>query len=228
MSKFLIIISFFIIISAKEFYNYKHYNLSEFLPLNKDKSIFLVDTRDYSKIIKGIIPNSIAIPLKIRYNITITALIEKTEKIILITEKRKYKNSLQLTEKLGYKNILGYFFIEDWTNELITINDIKLNENSIKKKKKDYELIDIREEDEHKKNGNIKDTINIPFSTIKNNLNNINKSKINYIMDKRGYKSAILISFLLREGYDKNKLFIVKGGYFKLKLFYKKEKKEDL
>ena len=228
MSKFLIIISFFIIISAKEFYNYQHYNLSEFLPLNKDKSIFLVDTRDYSKIIKGIIPNSIAIPLKIRYNITITALIEKTEKIILITEKRKYKNSLQLTEKLGYKNILGYFFIEDWTNELITINDIKLNENSIKKIKKDYELIDIREEDEHKKNGNIKDTINIPFSTIKNNLNNINKSKINYIMDKRGYKSAILISFLLREGYDKNKLFIVKGGYFKLKLFYKKEKKEDL
>ena len=106
--------------------------------------------------------------------------------------------------------------------------EIKLNENSIKKIKKEYELIDIREEDEHKKNGNIKDTINIPFSTIKNNLNNINKSKINYIMDRRGYKSAILISFLLREGYDKNKLFIVKGGYFKLKLFYKKEKKEDL
>ena len=133
MSKFLIIISFFIIISAKEFYNYKHYNLSEFLPFTKNKSLFLVDTRDYSKILKGIIPNSIAIPLKIRYNITITALIEKNEKIILITEKRKYKNSLQLTEKLGYKNILGYFFIEDWTNELITINDIKLNENSIKK-----------------------------------------------------------------------------------------------
>ena len=228
MSKFLIIFSFLTIISAKEFYNYKHYNLSEFLPFTKNKSLFLVDTRDYSKILKGIIPNSIAIPLKIRYNLTITSLIEKNEKIIIIAEKRKHKNSLQLTEKLGYKNILGYFFIEDWTNELITINEIKLNENSIKKIKKEYELIDIREEDEHKKNGNIKDTTNIPFSTIKNNLNNINKSKINYIMDKRGYKSAILISFLLREGYDKNKLFIVKGGFFKLKLFYKKEKKEDL
>ena len=228
MSKFLIIFSFLTIISAKEFYNYKHYNLSEFLPFTKNKSLFLVDTRDYSKILKGIIPNSIAIPLKIRYNLTITSLIEKNEKIIIIAEKRKHKNSLQLTEKLGYKNILGYFFIEDWKDDLFKINEIKLNEKNIKNIKKEYELIDIREEDEQKKNGNVKNTINIPLTTIKNNLNKINKSKTNYFMDKRGYKSVTLISFLIREGYDKDKLFNVKGGFFKVNFYLKKLKKEDL
>jgi len=228
MSKFLIISFFFIFISAKEFYNYKRYNLSEFEPLIKDKSYFLIDTRDYSKVVKGIIPNTIAISLKVRYNFTITSLIEKTDKIILISEKRKYRNSLLLTEKLGYKNIMGYFFIEEWKKELYQINEIKLNNTNLKNIKKEFELIDIREEEEHKKNGNIQNTINVPFSKIKNNLKNINKSKINYIMDTRGYKSAILITYLIREGYDINKLFNVKGGYYRMNLIKKPKKKEDL
>ena len=228
MSKLLIISFFFIFISAKEFYNYKRYNLSEFEPLIKDKSYFLIDTRDYSKILKGIIPNTIAISLKVRYNYTMNSLIEKTDKIILISEKRKYKNSLLLTEKLGYTNIMGYFFIEEWTKDLNQINEIKLNETNLKNMNKEFQLIDIREEEEHKKHGSIKNTINVPFSTIKNNLKNINKSKINYIMDTRGYKSAILITVLLREGYDKNKLFNVKGGYYRMNLIKKPKKKEDL
>ena len=47
-------------------------------------------------------------------------------------------------------------------------------------------------------------------------------------MDKRGYKSVTLISFLIREGYDKDKLFNVKGGFFKVNFYLKKLKKEDL
>ena len=91
MSK-LIFLLFFTLILCQTQKTYKKFTFDEIEKLTNDKSVFLVDTRDFRKILKkGIVPNSIVVSLRDKYNSTLTNLIDKNAKLILITDK---KNSI--------------------------------------------------------------------------------------------------------------------------------------
>jgi rhodanese-related sulfurtransferase len=228
MSKtFLFLLLFTTLTCAKV---YKQFTADEIEKLINDKSVYLVDTRNPPKIIKkGIIPNSIVISLREKYNSTLRSLINSNDKIILLTDKKKFNLTLSYTEKLGFTNVLGYFMIKDWKKPFNQISKIKLTRKKLKQITHQYELIDVREKGKQQKKGNVKKSVNIPLSEFKANINKIDRNKINYFMSGKGFKSMTAVSYLLREGYDINKLSYVVGGYKKAReKIMRKKKRQDL
>ena len=215
MSK-LIFLLFFTLILCQTQKTYKKFTFDEIEKLTNDKSVFLVDTRDFRKILKkGIVPNSIVVSLRDKYNSTLTNLIDKNAKLILITDKKKFNLTLSYTERLGFKNVLGYFMIKDWKKDLNKISKIKLTRKKLKEISNKYDLIDVRETTKQKKKGNLKKSVNVPLSEFKTNFSKIDKNKVNYFMSGKGFKSLTAISYLMREGYDSKNLFYVIGGFKK-------------
>jgi rhodanese-related sulfurtransferase len=228
MSK-LIFLLFFTLILCQTQKTYKKFTFDEIEKLTNDKSVFLVDTRDFPKILKkGIVPNSIVVSLRDKYNSTLTNLIDKNAKLILITDKKKFNLTLSYTERLGFKNVLGYFMIKDWKKDLNKISKIKLTRKKLKEISNKYDLIDVRETTKQKK-GNLKKSVNVPLSEFKTNFSKIDKNKVNYFMSGKGFKSLTAISYLMREGYDSKNLFYVIGGFKKThQKIIKKKKRQDL
>lgn len=230
MSKSLIFLLLFTTLLCQNQKTYKQFTFEEIEKLTNDKSVFLVDTRNFPKILKkGIVPNSIVVSLREKYNSTLTNLIDKNAKLILITDKKKFNLTLSYTERLGFKNVLGYFMIKDWKKDLNKISKIKLTRKKLKEISNQYDLIDVREPRKQQKKGNLKKSVNVPLSEFKTNFSKINKNKVNYFMSGKGFKSLTAISYLMREGYDSKKLFYVIGGYKRTQQkIVKKKKRQDL
>ena len=228
MSKTFIILLLFTTLTCDKVY--KQFTADEIEKLINDKSVYLVDTRDPLKIIKkGIIPNSIVISIREKYNSTLRSLINSNDKIILLTDRKKFNLTLSYTERLGFTNVLGYFMIKDWKKPLNQISKIKLTRRKLKQITHQYELIDVREKRKQQIKGNVKKSINIPLSEFKTNLNKIDRNKINYFMSGKGFKSITAVSYLLREGYDINKLSYIIGGYKRAyEKLMRKKKRQDL
>ena len=228
MSKtFFLLLLFTLILCQKK--EYKKFTPEEIEKLINDKSVFLIDTRNFKKILKkGIIPNSIVVSLT-KYNSTLSNLLDKNSKIILLTDKKKFNLTLNYTERLGFTNVLGYFMVREWKKDFNKISKIKLTRRKLREISKQYDLIDVREPNKQKKKGNVNKSVNIPISQIKNNFRRIDRNKLNYFMSGKGFKTLTAISFLMREGYDNKKLFYVIGGYERAhEKLIRKKKRQDL
>ena len=228
MSKtFFLLLLFTLILCQKK--EYKKFTPEEIEKLINDKSVFLIDTRNFKKILKkGIIPNSIVVSLT-KYNSTLSNLLDKNSKLILLTDKKKFNLTLNYTERLGFTNVLGYFMVREWKKDFNKISKIKLTRRKLKEISKHYDLIDVRETKKQQKKGNLKKSLNMPLSQFKTSFNTIKKDKFNYFMSGKGSKSLTAISYLMREGYDSKKLFYVIGGYERAQQkFFRKKKRQDL
>ena len=150
MSKtFFLLLLFTLILCQKK--EYKKFTPEEIEKLINDKSVFLIDTRNFKKILKkGIIPNSIVVSLT-KYNSTLSSLLDKNSKIILLTDKKKFNLTLNYTERLGFTNVLGYFMVREWKKDFNKISKIKLTRRKLREISKKYDLIDVRETNKQKK-----------------------------------------------------------------------------
>jgi rhodanese-related sulfurtransferase len=228
MSKtFFLLLLFTLILCQKK--EYKKFTPEEIEKLINDKSVFLIDTRNFKKILKkGIIPNSIVVSLT-KYNSTLSNLLDKNSKLILLTDKKKFNLTLNYTERLGFTNVLGYFMVREWKKDFNKISKIKLTRRKLREISKQYDLIDVREPNKQKKKGNVNKSVNIPISQFKNNFRRIDRNKLNYFMSGKGFKTLTAISYLMREGYDNKKLFYVIGGYERAhEKLIRKKKRQDL
>ena len=228
MSKtFFLLLLFTLILCQKK--EYKKFTPEEIEKLVNDKSVFLIDTRNFKKILKkGIIPNSIVVSLT-KYNSTLSNLLDKNSKLILLTDKKKFNLTLNYTERLGFTNVLGYFMVREWKKDFNKISKIKLTRRKLKEISKHYDLIDVRETKKQQKKGNLNKSLNMPLSQFKTSFNTIKKDKFNYFMSGKGSKSLTAISYLMREGYDNKKLFYVIGGYERAhEKLIRKKKRQDL
>jgi rhodanese-related sulfurtransferase len=230
MSKILFLFLLFTLILCQNQKQYKQFTPEEIEKLVNDKSVFLIDTRNFQKILKkGIIPNSIVVSLRAKYNSTLTNLLDKNSKIVLITDKKRFNYTLNFTERLGFTNVLGYFMVNDWKKDFNKISKIKLTRRKLKEISKHYDLIDVRETKKQQKKGNLNKSLNMPLSQFKTSFNTIKKDKFNYFMSGKGSKSLTAISYLMREGYDNKKLFYVIGGYERAhQKLIRKKKRQDL
>jgi rhodanese-related sulfurtransferase len=146
MSKILFLFLLFTLILCQNQKQYKKFTPEEIEKLVNDKSVFLIDTRNFQKILKkGIIPNSIVVSLRAKYNSTLTNLLDKNSKIVLMTDKKRFNYTLNFTERLGFTNVLGYFMVNDWKKDFNKISKIKLTRRKLKEISKHYDLIDVTE-----------------------------------------------------------------------------------
>ena len=183
-----------------------------------DKSTYLLDIRGEKEIKKGFIKNSIISPLSISFPI-ISQILNNNKKIILINDNNKNEKNIEAIKTLnylGHKNILGLhtFSINDDKFLLNKINYFPLLDNkALMNIIGDHEVVlDIREPNEYKETGIIKSSYLFPVSLLKYNYRLIPKNKKIYILCLTGRRALIIYSYLLRKGFSKKDLYIIKGG----------------
>jgi len=181
-----------------------------------DKSTYLLDIRAEKEIKKGFIKNSIISPLSFSFPI-ISQILNKNKKIILINDKNeKNSEAIKTLNYLGHKNILGLhkFNVNEDKLFLNKINYFSLLDNkTLLDKIGDNEIIlDIREPNEYRETGVVKSSYLFPVSLLKYNYGLIPKNKKIYIMCLSGRRALTIYSYLLRKGFPKKDLFVIKGG----------------
>jgi rhodanese-related sulfurtransferase len=73
-------------------------------------------------------------------------------------------------------------------------------------------IMDIREPNEYKETGIVKSSYLFPVSLLKYNIKLIPKNKKIYILCLSGRRALIIYSYLLRKGFPKKDLYVIKGG----------------
>ena len=198
--------------------NYPHLTSSEVENYVNDSSIYLIDSRFQEESIKEYIPNSIIVSFQIDFKQFLTHLIEKDSKIIVISSKELYKKTILILENLNYKNILGYIFINEYKGKKTKIQNKLLDKKNIKKLNYEYQLIDVREEKEYEDIGIIENSTLIPLTVFKENMNKINKNLDIYLICSTGFRAQALVTYLIRKGYNKDRIYNIIGGISNVKI----------
>lgn len=200
----------------------KHLSSDEIKKMIADdtaKEIFIIDTRDQGISTKGYIKSSMIMSLKVGFVKFFLCLMNPKNKYIIITEKNKQNESINLIMQMGYFNILGYSDIETWKEGGNECENVLYEQTTVENittliENKEY-IIDIREVPEFKSVGIIKGAVLSPLSGFAAKYNEVPKDKTIHILCKSGARAAIAYSFLKRMGYE-NKLIILEGACMKL------------
>ena len=179
-----------------------------------DENIYVIDSRKISKSASGYIKNTILLPESMFSYIF--SIIPLGSEIILITEEENKQKAIgKIIELLSYK-LLGYaIFSEITANNDFDLQVVEynpnLNENIQQIVDNEENIIDIREKNECKETGYVKNSKLIPLSTFLSNYSEIPKEGDVYIFCKSGMRSIIGMTFAKRMGYN-NRFIIMKGG----------------
>ena len=185
-----------------------------------DDDIFIVDTRENTISNKGYLKNSLLLPLTMGYATWFPKLIKEGSKVILICDEDNYAKAIQQTLSLGSYVIMGYAIYD----EIIKLSDYayiqkaSYNENTKKDidkliQKRKY-LVDIREVNEYKETGVIKEANFIPLSTFPTDFRKLPKNEEIYVFCKSGGRALLGMSYAQRFGYI-NQFYIMRGGITK-------------
>ncbi|MBQ0732927.1 MBL fold metallo-hydrolase [Aquimarina celericrescens] len=176
----------------------------------------MLDTRDAEDFSKGFIPNSINIGLEGNFAQWVGEMIpDVKQKILLITDPGKEKETVTRLSRVGYDNTIGY---------------LKDGFNTWKEEKKDYETInritpknlekgyktespltfDVRKKSEYDSE-HIIGAINVPLNEINNHLAQFPKDKPFVLHCAGGYRSMIAASILKQRGW--HNIVDVVGGF---------------
>lgn len=186
----------------------------------KNEDVYVLDTRDQWKSSRGYIPNSIIASLKIGFNKYIPSLLSTNSKIILVTETNMLNDSVLSCIRLGYQNILGYLNggFPEWKkaskpkSKVGYHHSIELDEII----KKGGNVIDVREIEEFKSDGIVKESILIPLTELSERIKDVPLTDKLYILCKSGARSTLASTYLTRIG-NKSKMIVLMGGCMELK-----------
>ena len=181
-----------------------------------DEKIYVIDTRKLSKSASGYIKNTILLP-KSMFSFIFSIVPIGSEIIIVTDEENKQITIESLIELYSYAyKFIGYaLFSEITSKNAFDLQVVEFNPNSNENIQqiieKNENIIDIREINEFKKTGYVKNSILIPLSNFLTNYNEIPTQGDVYIFCQSGTRSLIGMTFLRRKGY-KNRFIIMKGG----------------
>ena len=178
------------------------------------KDFYVIDTREISKSALGYISNSLIVPSSMLN--WLSSVVPNLASIIVITESSNYITTFNKIESYGKYKIYGYCFYDEVIKfPYFDIKKIEYNQNT-KESIQDIvnskgNIIDVREVNEYKETGVIKEAKLIPLSTFLNKYSNIpNKGDV-YVFCKSGMRAVIAMSFAKRVGLSNN-FIIMKGG----------------
>ncbi|MER3498281.1 MAG: MBL fold metallo-hydrolase [Chitinophagaceae bacterium] len=182
----------------------------------------ILDTRKATEFTHGFVPGSISIGLEGRFAEWAASLLPFTEKIILVTQPGKEKESVIRLARVGFDKIAGCLEggYEAWKNAgestdmIIDIEpdelamDLPFDENLV--------ILDVRKPGEFA-DGHLANAVNMPLNhmTDPGIMANINEEDNLYVHCAGGYRSVIAASLLKRQGY--NNLRNILGGWNKIK-----------
>ena len=185
-----------------------------------NKDIYIVDTREIPLCKNGYIEKSIIIPLSMSYTTWFPKVIPNNSQVILITDQEHLNESLYNTASLNSYNIIGYAIYDDLISDNdFNIGTIEYNINTkdeIEKIIKNRDIIiDVREINEYKNTGVIKEALLMPLSCINGEINKLPKEGNIYVYCRSGMRAVTYMTYAKREGYQ-NKIIIMEGGMLKV------------
>ena len=169
-----------------------------------DRTYYVIDTREISTAALGFIPNSLIVPSS------------DMAKTILITDLENKDKIIESFIGLGKYNFIGYCVYDEIIQQAsFNIQQIEYDPNTKESITKIVEnkgnIIDIREINEFKETGVIKEAHLIPLRTFQDDYEKIPKDGNVYVFCKSGGRAVVGMSYAKRGGY-KNKFIIMKGG----------------
>lgn len=185
--------------------------------LLKDPKTFVIDTRNLSIAEKGYIPKSLLLPPEY-LKTYINKLIPKKYALVIISDKSNYYKTIKEIQSFGYK-IFGFSFYEDWVKAKYKSNVISYDKISVEKindiKKSNEVILDVREKNEYKETGIIKDSQLVSLSTFTPKMSKVEKNRTVHILCKGGKRAVFALTYLEKFGYN-NKLKVLEGGMNKV------------
>ena len=185
--------------------------------LLKDPKTFVIDTRNLAIAEKGYIPKSLLLPPEY-LKTYINKLIPKKYALVIISDKSNYYKTAKEIQSFGYK-IFGFAFYEDWVKAKYKSNVISYDKISVEKindiKKSNEVILDVREKNEYKETGIIKDSQLVSLSTFTPKMTKVEKNRTVHILCKGGKRAVFALTYLEKYGYN-NKLKVLEGGMNKV------------
>ena len=179
-----------------------------------DRTYYVIDTREISTAALGFIPNSLIVPSSMFS--WIDAVVPDMAKTILITDLENKDKIIESFIGLGKYNFIGFCVYDEIIQQAsFNIQQIEYDPNTKESITKIVEnkgnIIDIREINEFKETGVIKEAHLIPLRTFQDDYEKIPKDGNVYVFCKSGGRAVVGMSYAKRGGYQ-NKFIIMKGG----------------
>jgi glyoxylase-like metal-dependent hydrolase (beta-lactamase superfamily II)/rhodanese-related sulfurtransferase len=190
-------------------------SIDSFTALLSQDDILLLDTRNANDFAGGFIPGSIFIGLEGQFAPWVGALIPTDrQKIILLTESGKEKETVQRLARVGYDNVLGFLAggFQTWLsadNGIETVSRINVTEFMSLDFGQEC-VIDVRKPGEYEAS-HLKFAKSLPLDFIKENIKSYPKNIPLLLHCAGGYRSMIAASILKKNGFNVIEDLI--GGY---------------
>jgi glyoxylase-like metal-dependent hydrolase (beta-lactamase superfamily II)/rhodanese-related sulfurtransferase len=183
---------------------------------------WILDTRAATVFTNGFVPGSISIGLDGRFAEWAGIILPYNQKLVLVTDAGKEKESITRLARVGIDNVVGYLDggYEAWQQAgepIDIIIDIEADEFAMDLPHDNLiEVIDVRKPAEFDA-AHVKGARNIPLDTLTDPLNiaTVDDDNNLYIHCAGGYRSVIAASLFKRQGY--HNLRNILGGFGKIK-----------
>ncbi len=177
----------------------------------------IVDTRHEHKFEKGFIPGSIFIGLHGRFAEWVGTLLNMKDRILVVADHGKERESILRMARVGYDNVVGYLEggFEAWKDagrNYDMIISIDAEELQLDYAHDQINVIDVRKESEYEA-GHIMGATNIILQYFDEQLHKLDdkESEDFYIHCQGGYRSVIAASLMKRKGFHNIKNVL--GGW---------------
>jgi hydroxyacylglutathione hydrolase len=186
------------------------------------KDVLILDTRPATVFTHGFVPGSISIGLEGRFAEWAGSILPFNQKMILVTDPGKEKETIIRLARVGFSKVAGYLEggFEAWKaagEEVDLIIDIEADELAMDLPFDDkLVVLDVRRPTEFA-DGHVKDAENIPLNEMLDPavIAHFEEDQNIYVHCAGGYRSVIAASLLKREGL--HNLRNVLGGWGKIK-----------
>lgn len=191
-------------------------DLATFEKSLESSSFIILDTRPAKAFAEGHIRKSVFLGIDRSFEAWLsTAVPDKNQFLLVVADEGKEQEVLKRLSEKGYFKVKGYLKggISTWKNAGKSLQQIKeVDAEALQKvlKKKDKEILDVRESDEYQR-GHLITALNNPLSKLPVWSKELQNKKTYYVHCASGYRSMIAISLLQLQGI-KN-IVNVRGGF---------------
>ncbi|CAD8200016.1 unnamed protein product [Paramecium octaurelia] len=165
------------------------------------KTAQIIDSRN--SIAEGFIPGSINVPLQIPFAHWVGTLLPHNKEVIIVCEKGTEEQTIMRLSRIGYDNILGYMYFEEWqqAGEFIT-KPTELEKQALMNisKQGSEQIIDVRSFEEWRK-GKLDNAKLFPLNELLSNMERLNRNQQINIYCGTGQRAKIACTLLIANGF---------------------------
>ncbi|CAD8095894.1 unnamed protein product [Paramecium primaurelia] len=161
----------------------------------------IIDSRN--SISEGFIPGSINVPLQIPFAHWVGTLLPHNKEVIIVCEKGTEEQTIMRLSRIGYDNILGYMYFEDWQQAGENINKpTELEKQDFLKisQQGQGQIIDVRSMEEWRK-GKLDNAKLFPLNELQSNVEKLNRDQQINIYCGTGQRAKIAHTLLVANGF---------------------------